>query len=246
MTTTYDPKAYYSQGFQNLIECLRPVSAEAQTRCFPPAGSIPRISKTDTVHAWLFRYVDSVLQHDEWKCCIEPDIAVVAEVSYADNFIEQACVQVVVVEDQMVSEFRKRPLAQHCYLRLDYDKTCLGALFKEPLPHIHTIHHGGFRFPHVFCGNGNIIVEFFDHIYRNINHEQWLEWAERAYQGAPTAGDSNSLSIKTANEAYQKSCCDVLLRSREALYQMKKALEDRREKIFSPRIDPSIANILNL
>lgn len=96
--------------------------------------------------------------------------------------IEYANIQAFVtkkikIEDVKNSNEGDNLSANVCYYRLDYDKVCLGSIFKESLPHLHTLPEEEPRFS-INALKDDIIVNFFELIYRNHFYNDWFKWAK--------------------------------------------------------------------
>jgi hypothetical protein len=61
------------------------------------------------------------------------------------------------------------------YIRLDFALDCIGEIYKDNQPHIHFNKNDAVRFPVDFFSN-NIIVDYYDMLYRNYFYGNWIAW----------------------------------------------------------------------
>lgn len=234
---------YYTTGFRNFLMALMPCG---RTEVIFPTGSRDsRISAQDGIHTWFCRLVDNALDGAIERCAVEENMGVVAGVRYRDDLIEHICLQLVVAEADLET-FYLAPETHCSYFRLDYDLGCLGPLFKEAVPHIHCFPEGAPRFSCATPG-GNVIVDFFDFIYRNFYHDKWVEWARCAYQNSNHGVGANRDIFSPIEQAFKASQHQVLVsRYDNHLHGIKAACRELKDRLFSARIDTKTSTLLTL
>ncbi len=238
---------YFSPGFNTFVlstypwENLKKVS-------FPSGCHNLRISSQETPHNWFKRIVDEQLNGKTEPCAVEENMAVFAKLVYDNGIITYSNVQVIIVDDDLDIFYKSASPANinARYLRLDYDLSSLGEMFTHPHPHIHVTADGVPRFDAYFSHNGNIIIDFFDFIYRNFFIDKWKEWARNASK-------SNMASLENANsavfdlivDAFKANQCDVLTsKYANHIFHIKEGCRAVKEKIFPNKINPDITSVL--
>ncbi|GEM_PF-3328178 len=180
MRHTKPEEDYFSPGFHNFVESITAAKAGGEVR-YPKGCFDTRVGKSESVHEWFKRLVDGSLKGRPEAAAMEDRMAVFAHMGVSQDRIHTASIQVLIVAEDLCS-FYLDPSEKHWYLRMDYDPACLGELFNHPQPHVHTSPHGTPRFVLPCLPSGNAIGDFFDFVYRNFFHEQWLGWARHAFE----------------------------------------------------------------
>lgn len=233
---------YFSSGFRNLVVaiCSHQNRSEAH---FPYGCHETRISSQDSVHTWFTRLVDNQLKGRVEECAVETNMGVFAHLRYRDGLIAYANIQVIVAEADLETFYLddKTPCS---YFRFDYDLDCLGKMFKEPQPHVHTVPEGAPRFGQ-HLQRGNAVVDFFDFIYRNYHHAKWISWARYAYsREGPALGREEDV-FKPIEEAFKANKHQELVSIYgNSLGHVKAACCALKDKLFAARIDITTAATL--
>ncbi len=196
---------------------------------FPPTWQVSdgRIGPSETLHAWFKRIVDQHLNRQPEACQVEDNLAFFCVVARKGAQVTYINAQALVTLDGPLEEFyRGHAGVSAQYFRLDFDPTCLGPLYKEPLPHVHTIPAGEPRMYLGGLGHDGVLVEFLDLLYRNYFYDAWAEWAERVWSKyrKPRSMPDNLPAIREAFASGQHA----ILRQdyRNDLMHLKRALFD--------------------
>ncbi len=231
----------FSPGFQKLLFSLTPYKSDAVV-CFPARCPDARISATECPRAWFRRMVEDGLDTD--ACAVEENMAVIARVRYRSDLVVRANIQVLVAEADLTTLFVES--STRCsYFRMDHEPDQLGPCFKEPLPHIHSAGAGAPRFP-CAAPTANIIVDFFDFIYRNFHHELWLKWAQHAYRSSSAGTRTDDDPFPFIEEAFRAGKHEALIaRCAQDLRDIKFACRSMKDKIFSKRVDAELSSLLS-
>lgn len=236
---------FLSDGFKSFLETINCWRGRRKAE-YPNRFNMDYCNSEETAQGYFKRIVDNQFQNDPNRCSVETDMAVLADLKFTDRFIAYANIQVFICNGSDLETFYKDPLTPCMYLRLDYDLDCLGQLFSHSLPHVHISADGLPRFG-FNCFTGNIILDFFDFIYRNFYPDRWIEWARLAYQ------NYNGKYHKEENEMFDliieefKSNNHDYLSSRYAknLNYIKKACQNIKDDLFQIRIDIDKADLLS-
>lgn len=230
---------YFSPGFRNLIVAIYPHKAKKEAH-FPFGCHQTRCSGQETIHEWFCRIIDTQLEGAVEKCAVETNMGVFAHLRYDEASIAYANIQVLVAEADLETYYIDSR-TRCSYFRFDYDLGCLGEIFKEPHPHIHSAPEGAPRFgPPI--QHGNAVLDFFDFIYRNFHHEKWIEWARFAYdREGPFFGREEDIfePIEAAFKANKHQ--ELVSVYSKPLGHMKAACRSLKDKLFTGRIDLATA-----
>lgn len=115
------------------------------------------------------------------ECAIREEFAFFGRVAWNGDGIHCCSLQALVTEGcnlldlYLASPEEAREMTAK-YYRLDLDLKAPGPLFKEASPHIHAFPDGAPRFPFA-CSDEYIPISFFEFIYLNHFHDEWLAWA---------------------------------------------------------------------
>jgi hypothetical protein len=230
---------YFSPGFRKFLEVISPSSRRKEIS-FPAGCHEIRCGRKEPVQEWFKRVADAKLQGNPSKCQIEETMGVFAHLSYQGGLITYANVQVVVAE-QDLETFYLDPATPCRYFRLDYDLKCLGeAFYKEPMPHIHVEPEGPPRFSALFSRRGNIILDFFDFIYRSYHYNIWRDWAQTA---AGTYGISVQ-QFKMIEDAFAKNQHQALIDD-GGVERIKEACRKLKDRLFNPVVDIKVCSLLS-
>ena len=225
----------------------------------------PNMKTLSGVHLWFRNLVDMV-ESDEnsrpfKRWAIEENMVVRANIKYKtigkkkkkEVQISKLKMEIIIVDpnsqgpQRTVEDFYLDPSIPYHYFRLEYDLGSLGNMFNHPHPHIHTVPDGAPRFSGPCVESGNIVVDFFDFLYRNYYHDKWLSWARSAYEahGEILQGLFDSSNFDSIAALFSKSNHELLMKNHEPdLRLIKKACRHRKDEIFEPRIDIRLSKTL--
>lgn len=244
----YESKEYFSKGFQNFINVIWPYQGIKEA-VYPPKCSETHISKNEEIHEWFKRIVDDHLGRDTSQCAMETGMAVFASLRFNDNIIEYANIQVLKTKpDKKLVDYYRHPDKVSCkYLRFDYDLKCLGEMFTHPHPHIHTTPDGSPRFWSTIYHNGNvsenIVLDFFEFVYRNFYPEKWHDWARYACQSKRPIIQEDDVKFDAIIEAFKANNQEAILsKYNRDLKRIKSRCRELKEKLFPFTMESERAN----
>lgn len=132
----------------------------------------------------------------------------------------------------------------HRYLRLDYDLTALGPLLKEPMPHVHVEADGEPRFP-VPAPDCDVLGWFLDFVYRNFFYDDWIVWAEVAWDDWCRERGRPNRWLRLVN-AFNQSAVRIIEADpelRDDIAQLKRCLLATRRRFVELEVDPARAEL---
>lgn len=202
----------YAETFFRTLQPQEP----AGSRRFPKDGTAPRFKSPQDLLDWLEQ------EDDLRKFSVDDGMLLWGNVSWDKKFADRvqvpstfplshASVEVVIAtgaEEATIAAVIER-CSPFQYLRLDYDPSALGPIFKEPAPHIHVHIDGEPRFPGCHALGDLPIVNFVDFIFRNWRHEQWANWLYESWYDRFVKNDEDDLFEKV-RAAYAMSNLAVL------------------------------------
>ncbi len=235
---------------QNILEQINPGDRPGGYCAFPSVfydenkQKVLRLGAADTIHEWFKRIVDNILGGDPDACTVEANLAVFIVIHWDNRIIQYASVQVLWAEASLLDFYCDEHLRSQ-YFRLDYEPPNLGPIFKESLPHIHVAGNGEPRFPLHYDETGDIVGAFFDFIYRNYYHPDWLSWASKAWnneckkRSRPNAWDR-------IVRGYEKGEYGFLEQNhRDDVLALKKVLVETRRQFFPLRARRELCQLLS-
>jgi hypothetical protein len=234
---------FLSDGIAQAVQVLSPGGRPAGTSCFPAGVTRDNVKARSgyTPRDWLLRCVKDVLHGDESLCLVEDNLAVFALIEWRDGErLTYANIQVLRA-DATISEYCRDGGIKADYLRLDLDFGALGDIFTHPLPHVHDKPDGPPRFTFELPSS-NIVVDFFDFVYRQFYHDKWVAWARQAwddhYEKTITRAeeiDSNPFNIIV--EAFKAAQYEALRDRQDQVQKLKRVLQSWKDQLFPLRLD---------
>ncbi len=174
----------FSAGVANVLREIQPYGQDRGSRHFPRKWD-PQAGKqggNETLHAWYRRCVDDYLGGYPGRSAIEENFAAFVSTRWVDESkLIYVSLQAIIVRNKNLKSYYENDSNQVQYFRLDYFASRVGEMFKEHQPHVHIAEDGAPWFPVDPTSTGNIIVDFFDFIYRNYYHDRWLDWAREVW-----------------------------------------------------------------
>lgn len=220
----------------NVVRWLRPYGSS--TTKFPNnlEPSQLRFEANETVHNWFERLVNGVCFADTGLCAIEDNIAVFAIAFWSKKKELIGANISVLVTSKPLDEYLEvgaSPNEEESYFRLDYDATTLGYPFSHPLPHIHVFGHESIRFA-LEGSSGNVIVDFFEFVYRHFYPQKWSNWAEGVWNADFTAKrlSEDENPIYRIFKAFEESRLGVLQQHEDDLTRLKTLLRKSKDNYF--------------
>lgn len=239
----------FSPGVDNVITCLMPWDRCVGEAFFPsewkPGGG--KFETSDTAHTWFQRCVDKDLSGNIDRCKIEENIALFAGIKWKNNTeITYANCQVLIVIGGDLDAFYCGEPLECQYLRLDFDPNCLGAIFKESIPHVHCKGNGEPRFHIDSLSTGNVLIDFLDFVYRNYGHDQWVDWARNNWDMELRRMGLSDDPFEAIIEAFKSSKSDILCcKYNTHIEAMKRCWRDSKDKLYPLRVQMAMLNLLS-
>lgn len=222
----------YAEAF---FRALRP-QGPAGSRSFPKGATAPRFKGQQGLLDWLTQVDDlSKLSVDDgmllWGS-VSWDVKFAARRQETSTFpLCRASVEVVIAtgDEEATIEAVIEGRTPFQYLRLDYDLSALGSIFKEPAPHIHVHIDGEPRFPGCYVLGDLPIANFVDFIFRNWRHKEWANWLYESWYDRFVEKDEDDL-FEEVSTAYAMSNLTVLQRE-----DAQKAIESLRRHLHEEK-----------
>ncbi len=227
---------HLSSGLENVLTLLRP---RGQKRTTFPGGiglAQTRIGATERVGDWLARCVDHHLGGNPGRCRVEEHVAIFAVIHWHSGVMRYLNCQVVVALEGTIDDLYCDPGLRAQYLRLDYDLQALGSMFREPAPHIHVHPDGEPRF--ALATTQNVLMDFFDFVYRNYCYDQWLRWATDVWERDARRQNLDLAALNRVHDAFDSGSCEALEKVRKELDAMKRAWRRERDALW-PHVVPA-------
>ncbi len=232
----------FTDGLDNLIYRLQPHGGRSGICCFPdrPDKSVLaplKVGEGELLHNWFKRCINDSLSGDVRHCMVEPNLAVFATIHWsAGNNLDFANIQVlktqVHVEDYYLSD--KPPEA--FYLRLDWDYGTLGPIFTHALPHMHDASFDAApRFGIDGTWSDNIIMDFFEFVYRHLFHKEWIDWAQRMWRSTRDVSPEGDPFIPIVS-AFHESRIEPLWKYAHDIRNLKQSLRRRKDELYPLRV----------
>jgi len=236
----------FSKGLDVVLEALRPYNNQAGESSFPPFVKLNdmRRRKGEPLRQWFENVTKTICKGNPERIAMEENIAVLAKVRWRENKrLIYANIQVLVCSDDLVSYLLEND-QQATYLRLDCDYQTLGTPFSHPLPHIHVEGDLSPRFSLDGGISENVIIDFFEFVYRHFVPDAWLRWSEKVWD--ETFSSTNQVPFQTIKDAFENNQFQVLRSYAAQLTKFKRALRKAKdERIgFDLRLDATDREIL--
>lgn len=239
----------FTENFHWFFQRLNPHTGP-EGRVSVPLALNPRdaiVRGNETVRDMLVRCINNTTG-DPRDCLIVDDLAVLGHVSWReDRVLHNACIQVIKTEGVDIETFYRRPAQDRFrYFRLDVDSARTGVIFTHPHPHLHVQPNGGSRFALAGWQSSNVVVDFFEHVFLECFHAQWMTWAEdiwnRHWAATRGAGTPNPLRIIV--DAFRDSQFHVLENYANEINELKTELRNAKNEAYGLRVDESRVALL--
>lgn len=219
-------------------------------RVVVPENLNPRdaiVQANESVRDMFVRCVNSTTG-DPRDYLIADDLAVLGHVSWRRKHeLYNACIQVIKTEGVDIETFYRRAAQDRIrYFRLDVDSAHTGMIFTHPHPHIHVQPNGGSRFTLGGWQSTNVVVDFFEHVFLECYHDQWLAWAEGIWNRhwAATRSHGTFNPFRTIVEAFRDSQFHLLENFANEIDELKTELRNVKNEAYRLRVDDSRASLL--
>lgn len=136
-----------------------------------------------------YNYLKRIIRHPQYgeeiyDFKVSENFLVFIEMKSNNNIINYCNIQAFLTEDielmdiMLKDEYELKDSKKVFYYRMDYDINNLGPIFKESSPHIHITPSGNPRI-NIQDIKDDIVVNFFDFIYRNHFYDKWINWVKK-------------------------------------------------------------------
>jgi hypothetical protein len=222
----------FSKGLDGVLEALRPYNNQAGESSFPrhiDAGALRR-GGDQSLRPWFQQICHNVCEDHPERIAMEENIAVLAKLRWRKKKqLFYANIQVVVCACDLAT-FILDPDQKAIYLRLDCDYETLGTPFSHPLPHIHAEGELSPRFALDGGLSENVVVDFFEFIYRQYAPDAWLRWSEKIWRDAFGPSSQRKDLFRTILDAFGDNQFQVLRSHSAQLARFKRALRKAKDE----------------
>lgn len=228
--------ATFSASVDNILHLLRP-QGSSQTRF--PAKLDPnstRMDSEETLHKWYSRLVSEFCQEEPTVSALEENIAVFIALFWDGKRLVGANMCTLVTTCDLEEYFLERPEdCEEVYLRLDFDYGTLGHPFSHPIPHLHILGNLSPRFSLEVGRTGNVVMDYFDFLYRHYAPEKWRMWAESVWNKhyIETQRPPQENPFRSIMDAFADSQIDVLRKHSDSVQRLKRVLRERKDELFN-------------
>lgn len=248
-----------SPGFENVLFALRHRPHRFPGHWAPEPRRVGE-SGGQNLPAWLREQVRKELQHRRIKnftvdqelallkeCAAEDNMGVFANLDCDGKTIRYASIQVLIARTRSLEDSYRAASPELTYVRLDYEPGGhLEELFKTPLPHIHVEPHGEPRIPLESMRSGNLVLDFFDWVYRTYLHPTWRAWAHATFDEALKQRGNPPNPWAPIEQAFLGKGKLPLLRAKFApeLTLLKRTLRAKKDRAFPLRVDQADCDLV--
>lgn len=231
----------FSKGLDAILEALRPYNNQAGESSFPRHANVDGVRRDAArpLRHWLEDASNTLCEGHPERIAMEENIAVVAKVCWrASKRLFYANVQVLVCSCDLATYLLDQD-QQATYLRLDCDYETLGTPFSHPLPHIHV---DGDLSPRFTLDGGiseNVVVDFFEFVYRHFVPAAWLRWSEKVWNETFGPSSTNRDLFGRIVSAFRDNQFQVLRSYVAQLARFKRGLRKAKDEriAFDLRFD---------
>ena len=242
-----------SPGVDQFLARLSPNGQPEGRGAFPERvdQALLRFQGTETVKQWYDRCVAAFMPEGIHAWSLEENLAAFAILTWRpDNELNFVTINVLKTEcslkdyldltDDDLKDADFKELSQPKYLRLDLDYGTLGPIGTHPLPHIHIGSHDSPRCALDASQSTNIVVDFIEFVYRHFFPEQWLAWAERAWNRRyqRLGRDPEQNPFRAIASAFAENEIGFLRESSKDIADLLRVLQDEKNDLFPLRMNP--------
>ena len=223
----------FSTGLDGVLEALRTYNNQAGESSFPRYTEVGQVRRgnDEPLRSWFTRVCQEIFNDEPERIAMEANIAVIGKLRWRENRqLFYANIQVVVCSCDLATYILDAD-RDAMYLRLDCDYETLGTPFSHPLPHIHVEGELSPRFPLDGGVSENIVVDFFEFIYRHFVPATWIKWSERVWN--ETFGKSRRELFPRIVKAFADNQFQVLRGYSAELSRFKRALRKAKDEQIS-------------
>jgi hypothetical protein len=234
----------FSSTVDRLLHLIRP-HGRRQT-CFPPSldPGATRLGPNESLHSWYARIVADYCGDEPMLWAIEPNVAAFIALFWNTNQLYGANISTLItscdLEEYLLGP---PPECEYAYFRLDLDVRSLGQPFSHPLPHIHVIDDLSPRFAVEIGPSGNVVMDYFDFIYRQYVPSKWRDWAEAVWNHR-VQPDPLDNPFPTIVAAFERGEIGVLREHAQSVQRLKQILSERKDELFEYCMSPEDLTLL--
>ena len=231
----------FSEGVEAIVRAINPYSQTVGHKWYPPKWD-PQAGKqlgSEPLLDWYRRCVDTYFGGSPDRYAIEENFASFVSVRWVEETkLTYVSAQAIIVRNKTLRSYYAGGSNEVQYLRLDYNGSRIGPMFKEHWPHIHIEEGGEPRFPSDYSTTGNIVIDFYDFIYRNYYHAKWMEWAELIYDAHASNLGIVINPFPAVQQAFNANQIPFLTgKYRQYIEQMKRAWRHNNDKLLPLFVD---------
>lgn len=185
----WDETIFNSHGVASAIIRLTPFGRPFGRATIPSENydeSVSRVVDNELPNDWLRRVANQTADPDKYinDTSINSNLLMIGFVEWDNGIIQKCSIQALVSLNGTITEVYKneREVVSQ-YYRIDLSPLEPGPLFKEALPHIHSIPDGEPRFALPSSMEIYLPLRFIEFIFLNHFHDDWAVWAENVSLG---------------------------------------------------------------
>lgn len=189
--------------------------------------------------------VDGPLKGHPEPRAVEPNVAVFATVGWKEGG-DLTYANIAVLKTQAsLEEYYYDPKDGAFYLRLDFDYGTLGPAFTHALPHVHNSSDDTApRFAPDGLNSENVVMDFFEYVYRHLLPDRWLAWARAVWHRAHKTLPPEENPFETMITAFKESKIEVLRAHAAPIATLKRLLREEKDCRYRPRANRSDMDLL--
>jgi len=234
----------FSDGVDRILHAIRPYGKSSShfPRTLDPNAT--RIEPHETAHDWYVRLVTDYCNGNPDTNAVESNIAVFMALYWQGKKrtkLRGANFSTLVTSCELEEYFLEKPdQCEVVYFRLDFDYGTLGHPFSHPIPHFHSRGDLSPRFSFDVGDSGNVVMDYFDFLYRQFIPAKWKSWAESVWNKDyhESARDPQENPFRTIVAAFEESQFGVLREHASSIQHLKRILRAQKDKQFKWCMNP--------
>jgi hypothetical protein len=232
----------FSESIDNALDYLRPHGRKHTSYPAIPDTAELRQGANESLREWLIRLVRSFCDNDPSRCAIEDNIGVFVSLHWQRAVLSGANIHAFVMNCLLEDFFNNNDNRWDIfYLRLDLDRQSLGQPFSHPLPHIHVAGNLSPRLSLSGGISGNIVMDFFEFLYRQYAPGKWNDWVRREWNNhfdfIHSPEEENPLD--RIFQAFADNELSYLRQNGDQLTRLRLMLQKRKDELFGFFMDTS-------
>lgn len=233
--------APFSDGVGRVVKVIRPHGRRGTS--FPIGLEVAdtRRNKAEDLHAWFVHLVDTYCEHEPSLLGIEENIVFMGKFKWREDHLAYASVPTLITESTLEEYYLDGGNAT--YLRLDVNFETLGEPFSHPLAHVHVGDGDSPRFALDGGTRGNVVMDFFDFLYRTYVPNKWARWARREWL-REQGGEQRAGEFDQIIQAFREGQFSVLRANANLISRIKQSLCKAKDSFFKSHLDSADREIL--